>query len=363
MLGRILGDRLYQSVLGIALVLALAVAYIFAEVLDQPLTESTARISVELEQTGGLFEGSAVTYRGVRVGKVREIEPTGDGVLARIELTSGTDIPADSLAMVRSLSPVGEQYLDFQPEDEGGPFLADGDVVQAESTDLPQSLSSTVIAVNEVLRQVDHKKLKKVLGELSTGLAGTGDDIGHILDQGTTLLETLDAVWPETERLIRNGDDALSIITGEADSLRVLGSSAKKFAAFLRDYDPQLRRTLKRGPGQMQSMIDLVEDAEEVLPGFLDVGVSFTDIFMSYEPHLRALLQSYAPGLQALLGTVRDNELRIAMIPDRDPRCEYSTSRQDPRDTERRPLTTDGRCDASFRTLQRGSAHAPGPVR
>ncbi|WP_408895544.1 MCE family protein [Nocardioides sp. R1-1] len=360
---KLLGNRLYLSLAGIIVVLVVTTAYIFAAVLDQPLTSRPVEVKVQLAQTGGLFEGSVVTYRGIKVGKVRSIVPAKDGVEATIAITTGTDIPKASLARVRSLSPVGEQYLDFQPQQAKGPYLASGDVVPAESTDLPKSLSSTVVAVNNVLRQIDDEKLRIVLGELSTGLKGTGEDLGQILDQGTAILQTLDQVWPETDRVIDNAGGVLSIATDNADSLRRLATSSKQFARFLRDYDPELRDLLGRGPGQLAELVRLVEDANAVLPGFLSTGVSFTDVFRSYEPHLRELLQNYAPGLRSVLAKVRDGELRIALIPDMDPRCSYGTARLNPKRTERRPLQKDGRCAASFATLQRGAAHAPGPVR
>ncbi|QSR26256.1 hypothetical protein CFH99_11515 [Nocardioides aromaticivorans] len=361
---KILGNKLYLSLIGIILVLVFAVAYVFAAVLDQPLTSRPVEVKVELAQTGGLFEGSAVTYRGIKVGKVRSIVPDAEtGVVATIAITSGTEIPKDSIAKVRSLSPVGEQYLDFQPKKDGGPFLASGDVVPAESTDLPKSLSSTVVAVNNVLRQIDDKKLRTVLSELSTGLKGTGDDLGQILDQGTAILETLDAVWPETDRVISSSGTVLGIATDNADSLRQLARSSKQFAQFLREYDPELRRMLKRGPGQINELVKLIKDANEVLPGFLATGVSFTDVFRSYEPHLRALLQNYGPGLRSVLAKVKGGELRIQIITKSDPRCNYGTARLDPRVNERRALQKDGRCSASFATLQRGAANAPGPVR
>src|SRR5260364_65424 len=120
---KILGNKLYLSLIGIILVLVFAVAYVFAAVLDQPLTSRPVEVKVELAQTGGLFEGSAVTYRGIKVGKVRSIVPDAEtGVVATFAVTSGTEIPKDSIAKVRSLSPVGEQYLDFQPKKDGGPF-------------------------------------------------------------------------------------------------------------------------------------------------------------------------------------------------------------------------------------------------
>jgi virulence factor Mce-like protein len=363
MVMKILRDKLYLSVVGIVVVLVVAVSYLFAAVLDQPLTSRPDRVKVELAQTGGLFEGSAVTYRGIKIGKVGPIVPADNGVVAEVVLTSGTDVPKDSVARVRSLSPVGEQYLDFQPRTEKGPFLENGDVVPAESTDLPTSLSSTVVAVNAVLRQIDDKKLRIVLGELSTGLRGTGEDLGQVLDQGIAILETLDAVWPETERVIDNSASVLSIATDNADSLRSLGRSSKQFARFLREYDPELRTLLKRGPGQLEELMKLVEDANEVLPGFLSTGVSFTDVFHSYEPHLRKLLQNYSPGLRSVLAKVRGGELRIALIPSREKRCDYGTTRLNPQVNERRALQKGGHCPASFATLQRGAAHAPGPVR
>jgi len=359
----ILADRLYLSAVGIVVVFLVAIAYLFAAVLDQPLTSRPLTLDVELEQTGGLFEGSAVTYRGIKVGKVTEIRPADEGVVATLRLNAGTDIPEDSLAKVRSLSPVGEQYLDFQPSSPDGPFLEDGATIPAESTDLPEGLSETVVAVNDVLRQIDDQKLRIVLKELSTALAGTGDDLGRILDQGTDLLSTLDEVWPETNRLITNSGTVLRIVSDNAGNLRTLGTRAKQFAAFLRGYEPEWQRVLERTPGQIDDLMAVVRDADEVLPGFLDAGVSFTDVVMSYEPHLRALLQEYSRGLGALVAAVRGGELRIEGILVRTARCDYGATRHQPYDPERYAFQDDGGCRASFGRLQRGAAHAPGPVR
>lgn len=363
MVRKILGDRLLLSAVGVVVVFALAVMYIFAAVLDQPLTSRPVTVDVELPQSGGLFEGSNVTYRGVQVGKVTSVVPSDHGVVATIRILSGTKIPADAKAYVRSLSPVGEQYLDFQPSSADGPYLESGDTIPASSTNLPKSLSSTVVAINDVLRQIDDKKLKIVLHDLSTGLAGTGDDLGMILDQGNQILRTLNEVWPETDRVISNGGRVLGIVNDNATSLRTLASRSKEFAAFLRDYSPEFRDVLDRTPGQLQQLQALVKDADEVLPGFLSVGVSFDDMFMSYEPHLRALLQAYAPGIRSVIDVLHGGRLNIQVIAHRTTRCDYGTTRHIPWDPERHPFQTDGRCSASFANLQRGAAHAPGPVR
>ncbi|MDQ4054655.1 MAG: MCE family protein [Actinomycetota bacterium] len=356
-------DRLYLSAFGVLTVLVVCVAYLFASVLEQPLTSQPVRVTVMLGNTGGLFEGSAVTYRGVKIGKVTDIAITRDGVRADLRLGSGTEVPTDSIAKVRSLSPVGEQYLDFQPNTDDGPFLADGATVSAAHTDLPKTLSSTVLAVDKLMRQIDDRKLRSFLVELGTGLRGTGDNLGRLVDQGDLILTELDRVWPQTDRLLRNSDPVLDIGTDSATALEELGTSARQLAAFLRDYDPELRHTLQRAPDQLAQLEALVEDADKVLPGFLDVGVSLTDIFALHDPHLRALLQVYGPGLGVLSRVIRDGEVKLELIGDKDPRCRYDTPRRHPRDPTRVPLNEHAACAASFATLQRGAAHAPGPVR
>jgi hypothetical protein len=84
---------------------------------------------------------------------------------------------------------------------------------------------------------------------------------------------------------------------------------------------------------------------------------------MAYEPHLRTLLQEYPDGLGTLVSIIGENQLRLQLIPVRTARCDYSTTRHEPYDPERYGYQTDGACSASFARLQRGAAHAPGPVR
>lgn len=359
----LLTDRLYLSAVGILLVLVVTVAYLLSSVLDVPLTRKTVDVTVQLPSTGGLFEGSAVTYRGVKVGKVREISLSGEGVVAQVRLTKGGDrIPASTVAKVRSLSPVGEQYLDFQPRKKGGPYLQDGAVVPASATELPKTLASTVINVNRLLDQIDEKQLRTVLTELSTGLAGTGQDVGRLVDQGDLLLAELDRHWPQTERLIDNAGTVLDIAPSKADELRSLATSSKQLARFLRNYDPRLRQLLRDGPGQAKTLEELVDDATRELPGFLGAAVDFSDLFLGYEPHLRQILQLYGRGLGTLAKAIRNGNLYIQGIPQRNVRCEYGTAKRSPTETERRQLVRDGRCAGDFPRFERGAAHAPGPV-
>ncbi|MCZ4499527.1 MAG: hypothetical protein JWQ74_2080 [Marmoricola sp.] len=359
----LLKDRLWQSLFGVILIFLITLAYLFGSVLDVPLLGGTKVVKVQMSATGGLFEGSAVTYRGVKVGKVRTIALTSTGVVATVALTSGDKIPVASVAKVRSLSPVGEQYLDFQPKTAAGPYLQDGAVVPATSTDLPKTLASTVIAVNKVLDQVDATQLHTLLTELSDGLAGTGEDLGKLVDQGQVLLQDLDRLWPETDRLLTNGGTVLDIGTAKSDEIRQLAVSSRKFASFLKNYDPELRSTLDKAPGQIVQLQALIKDASKTLPGFLGEAVTFSDLFMSYTPHLATLLQNYGPGLGVLGRAIKNGVLMIEGIPQRSTLCDYGTANRDPKNPVRRPLVATGKCSPNAEHMERGADHAPGPVR
>ena len=87
-------------------------------------------VHATLPTSGGLFEGSEVTYRGVKIGKVSRDD--GDRRRASPSTSrsrTAPSCPMDSPMYVHNLSAVGEQYLDFEPPDDKGPYAEDGDTL------------------------------------------------------------------------------------------------------------------------------------------------------------------------------------------------------------------------------------------
>ncbi len=348
---------------GIALALVLCVFYIFAEVLKTPLLEEAPTLQVELTRTGGLFEGSLATFRGVRVGKVRSIDLSDDGITATVELTGGTQIPKDSRVKVRSLSPVGEQYIDFQPRSAGEPYFSDGDTVKASSVDLPLTLGKLSITLNELIEQIDPDQVSTVLNEVSTGIGGVEQDMRTLVRDGSRLLRTLDRNWPVARRLLRNGNTLLRIGADNTSELIAIARNSKVFAAWLRRFDPTLFRLLDRAPGQIEQFRLLVRDAAEQLPKLLDPTVTLVDVLAAREPHLRELLVQFPRGFSALAGAMRNGSGQLDVIAQRTKTCNYPTKQRSPRNTTRRPLPDKGKCSRSQPLSQRGAQWAPGPVR
>ena len=80
-------------------------------------------LKAELPASGGLYPTANVTYRGITIGKVTDVEPTEQGAEATMSIDSRYKIPIDAIANVHSVSAVGEQYLDLVSTRESGQIL------------------------------------------------------------------------------------------------------------------------------------------------------------------------------------------------------------------------------------------------
>lgn len=351
------------SVAGIVTAFVLCILYLFGVALRTPLTEPRVHVTVDLPRSGGLYEGSEVTYRGVRVGRVTDLRLTGDGVRATVRLDGSAKVPVDARPKVRSLSPVGEQYIDFQPHADGGPYLEDGDSIEGTAADLPTSLATTAINLNRLIEQVDPKALKVVLKETANGLRGTEDDLQRMVVQGSALLDGFDRRWRMTQRLLDNGHRLLRLGADLVPDFDAITRNARVFTTWLRQIDPVLVRLLERAPGQIEELLRLVRDVDDILGSYLDPYVTLADFIAARDPHLRALLRDYPRGFRALAGAVHGGAVHLNGFFEHIDYCDYGSIERNPRETQRFPLQDDGHCPRSGTHHQRGAQWAPAPLR
>ncbi len=100
------------TIVGTIAVLAMIFVYMRAPSL---LGVGRMTITLQLPAAGGLYRFSNVTYRGVQVGEVTALKLTPTGAEATLSLGRSVKIPANLQAEVRSVSAVGEQYVDLRP--------------------------------------------------------------------------------------------------------------------------------------------------------------------------------------------------------------------------------------------------------
>ena len=116
-------DRLTKvqlAIFGVVTVITVAVMAIFYLRLPAALGIGTYRVTADFVAGGGLYKNANVTYRGVAVGRVESVGLNPHGVDAVMRLNSGTAVPSNVTATVKSVSAIGEQYIDLVPPDASG---------------------------------------------------------------------------------------------------------------------------------------------------------------------------------------------------------------------------------------------------
>ncbi|BBZ78051.1 mammalian cell entry protein [Mycolicibacterium anyangense] len=252
-------------------------------------------VTLDLPATGGLYKFSNVTYRGLQVGKVTSIELTDNGARATLSLDTSPKIPADLKAEVRSMSAVGEQYVELLPRNDKAPYLQDGSVIPVGNTAIPQAVGPMLDQVSKLVDSIPKDKLSQLLGETYQAFNGTGYDFGSLVDSGATITRDANAVSDNTRALI---DDARPFVGAQemtTDSIRTWAQSLAGITEQVANNDPQVRSILHDGPGFAQETSQLLEQIKPTLPVLLANLTTFGQILLTYNKSIEQLMVLVPP--------------------------------------------------------------------
>ncbi|MDV3129321.1 MCE family protein [Mycobacterium sp. 21AC1] len=141
---------------------------------------NTDTVTVTSHRAGLVMERDAkVKYRGIQIGKVKNIEYAGDEAKLTLSIDSNEMryIPSNATVRIAGNTIFGAKSVEFQPPDQpketslrpGATFAAKD--VQLEVNTLFQTLS-------DVLNKIDPVSLNATFTALGEGLRGHGDDLG-----------------------------------------------------------------------------------------------------------------------------------------------------------------------------------------
>ena len=266
-------------------------------------------VKLELPRTGGLYQFSNVTYRGVQIGRVTDVRATRAGAEATLSLATSPKIPADLQASVLSVSAVGEQYVDLLPRTDSGPYLRDGSVIAATNTTVPQKVGPMLDQVSALLQSIPKEKLSRLLDETFKGLNGSGDDLAALLDSASTVAGDFDKVADRARALVDDGRPLLDGQAASADALRSWARSLAGVTGQLTANDPQIRGLLQSGPGALDETARLLNQVKPTLPILLANLTTVGQIAVTYHASLEqllVLLPPYVGSVQAV-GLPRNN--------------------------------------------------------
>jgi phospholipid/cholesterol/gamma-HCH transport system substrate-binding protein len=252
-------------------------------------------VTLELPAGGGLYELANVTYRGVEVGKVTAVTLTRTGAQATLSLTSSPRISAKLVAEVRSVSAVGEQYVDLRPVDDSPPYLTDGSTIPLSETRIPQPVGPMLDRVSALLGSIPKDKLHTVIDESFRAFNGAGYDLGSLLDSSARISNDANAVADKTEQLTDDAAPFLDAQARSADALSIWSRSLAGISKQLVRNDPQIRNILQTEPGAADEASRLLEQVKPTLPVLLANLISLGKVAVTYRPSLEQLLVLLPP--------------------------------------------------------------------
>ncbi|MFJ1456422.1 MlaD family protein [Nocardia sp. N2S4-5] len=356
--------RLLTSGLGLLLVLALGIGYLLLGSLQINPLRSQYQVRVELAQSGGLLPDQDVTLRGVRVGRVRTVDVDGDKVVAVAAINSGVHIPVGGDVRVSSLSAAGEQFLDFLPAAESGPYLSDGDVVTQDHTAIPVTMATVLGSMSGTLTQIDPAKIEGIVRELGGGEAAP-EKLAAIVDGGMFLLSTLDSVLPQTVSLLHNSKAVLTMLGDVAPGLQATAGNLSQTMAGVGSMAGGYGTLVDNAPKLLAGVDNVIADNSPTMVQLL--GNLTTTAQMAYL-HIPALQEFFWPQqrtgstLDAIHSAMHDGAVWAIVSPYPAYSCDYDLPR-DPGSVPDYPEPfLHARCtnpDPSI--LPRGAANAPRP--
>lgn len=250
-------------------------------------------IHATLPGSGGLFVGSEVTYRGVKVGKVSAMAVTEKGLKADLAVEEGTRIPLSSDIYVHNLSAVGEQYLDIRPTSPDGPYAENGDTLVGGPDSLPTDEGDLLVDLDEFVGSVDRRELNTVITELGTTFRGTASPLQRMVDGGKLFLEEAIANEEATYQLMDNGLTVLRTQARNGENIRSFARDLADLTGTLRRRDPEVRRLLEDGGASVREVDQLLRGLEPTLPTFISDLVTLNQITVARLEGVEQLLVTF----------------------------------------------------------------------
>lgn len=236
------------AVLGVALFAALALVTtgMVAGTLSRSQDGDTIEVTAVFRDATGLRVGDDVRVAGVRVGRVTGTElGTGDQVglaLVTLGVDAGLGLRADTLAQIDYLNLMGQRFVSLgRPDGPAGArgsevgTLADGDVIDLESTRPALDLTALFNAFRPVFDLIEPEEVNELAGNIVAVLQGQGPTLRSLLDQTGDLTHGLVERDAALSAVVDNVSDVLDTTVAHRDEitrlLAGLGDLSKGVAA------------------------------------------------------------------------------------------------------------------------------------
>jgi phospholipid/cholesterol/gamma-HCH transport system substrate-binding protein len=219
---------------------------------SSPLRPKSYEFHIAFPEATQLANQSDVRISGVSVGKVVKLDPDGNRTLTTIQLKAKfAPIPADTKAILRVKSLLGETYVELTPGNRRGKQVADGGT-------LPVGHVAPTVELDEILATFDaptRKAFQTWMEAQADAVRGRGSDINAFFGNlpGFTekfgkLFEILDSQQAATTEAISSTGEVIDAISEREGELRGLVTDSQHLFSLTAARNDDLAKILQRLP-------------------------------------------------------------------------------------------------------------------
>ena len=257
---------------------------------------NSCTVSVDYPDSGGIFSGAEVTYRGVAVGRVGQLHLLDNGVRVDLHLNhcGHPAVPKDgTLVYVSDRSAVGEQYVNLVPKTDNGPYLKGGDTLHMTAAQLPVPTQVLLTNLDLLVRSVNTTNLTTAVDELAKAFNGRGPDLQRLLDSGDQLLTSAQQALPQTIALINSAKTVLQTQLDEGPAISSWAHDLNLLSAQLKASDPDIRSLLDAGPDSFSTIGNLVKNNRDDLGVVLANLATTGQLLVRHKNDVEQILEVY----------------------------------------------------------------------
>jgi phospholipid/cholesterol/gamma-HCH transport system substrate-binding protein len=217
--------------------------------------EGPVELTATFDDVGDLVSGHSVQVADVRVGSITGIELT-DGFRAKVTMHVKDDLklPANSVAVLRTTSLLGEKFIELRPPEEGedseraegcdGEVLVDG--CRIRSTKQAPELEFVAEEAVQVLGGVAANDLGTLVETGAVGFGGRAAELGSLIDsistvsssmadQSGNIVKIIDGLDKATATLAKGSSRVDELLVNLANTTDVLADNREQALQTIKD--------------------------------------------------------------------------------------------------------------------------------
>ena len=245
-------------------------------------------LKAELPASGGLYPTANVTYRGITIGRVTDVEPTEHGAEATMSIDSQYKIPVDAIANVHSVSAVGEQYLDIVSSGSPGKYLAEGQTITKGT--VPAEIGPALDTANRGLEALPKDKIGKLLDETAESVGGLGPALQRLVDSTQAIVGDFRTNITNVNDIIQNSGGVLDSQVKSGDAIERWARNLNTLAAQSAQRDANVKSVLRQAAPTADDVNSVFSDVRESLPQTLANLEIVFDLLKRYHTGLEQVL-------------------------------------------------------------------------